>query len=302
MTRFDPTRLVAMIAALVFAAGGDAGAQPDDLFGDDETTTAVDDSLWAAASADEGRRVFRAVCAGCHGAKGDGDSEVAATMVPRPRDLTAGEYRFRSTATGKLPLRSDIMRTLERGLPGTPMPSWRAQLTAAQMRSVVLYLETLSPRFERERALTEAQVDRDTVEIVASTPALITKGREIYEEMKCADCHGPGGQGDGEAAATLTDNDGSPSHVFDFTDGRYKGGYDVFDVYRTFTTGLNGTPMPSFDGSLPSETDRWALVHYVRSLTKSRGLWFYLSNRPTHEDPSFADSGEAVTKGETDEE
>ena len=39
------------------------------------------------------------------------------------------------------------------------------------------------------------------------------------------------------------------------------------DIYRTFTTGLNGTPMPSYQQTI-SEEDRWALVDYVWSLSR----------------------------------
>ena len=35
-------------------------------------------------------------------------------------------------------------------------------------------------------------------------------------------------------------------HPFDFTTGAFKFGDTPADVYRTFNTGLNGTPMPSF--------------------------------------------------------
>ena len=37
-------------------------------------------------------------------------------------------------------------------------------------------------------------------------------------------------------------------------------------MFRTMTTGLTGTPMPSYRDSL-SEEDRWALSYYVLSLS-----------------------------------
>jgi cytochrome c oxidase cbb3-type subunit 2 len=40
----------------------------------------------------------------------------------------------------------------------------------------------------------------------------------------------------------------------------------VKDIYRTMSTGLSGTPMPSFSDSV-SEADRWALSYYVLSLS-----------------------------------
>jgi cytochrome c oxidase cbb3-type subunit 2 len=40
----------------------------------------------------------------------------------------------------------------------------------------------------------------------------------------------------------------------------------VADIYRTVSTGLSGTPMPSYSDSVP-EADRWALAYYVLSLS-----------------------------------
>ena len=283
-------RALAPLAVLALALWPRIGvAQEDDGWGDgfggsEAAEVAVD--AWANADADTGRRLFRVLCAGCHGALGDGQSRVAAAMFPAPRDLTRGEYRFRSTASGKLPLRDDLFRTLSRGLPGTVMPSWQDQLTERERRSLVLYLETLSPRFALEpRDPADVVADVAGVEPPPPTPALVERGREVYARMKCGQCHGERGRGDGTAAPTLENTDGTPSHVFDFTYGVYKGGHEPTDVYRTFMTGLTGTPMPAFDQSLPDEVDRWALVYYCLSLGRDRDLWFYLSERPTWREP-----------------
>jgi cytochrome c oxidase cbb3-type subunit 2 len=40
----------------------------------------------------------------------------------------------------------------------------------------------------------------------------------------------------------------------------------VQDIFRTMTTGLSGTPMPSYQQSLPEE-DRWALAYFVLALS-----------------------------------
>ncbi|MCY1286902.1 hypothetical protein D9M70_358820 [compost metagenome] len=38
------------------------------------------------------------------------------------------------------------------------------------------------------------------------------------------------------------------------------------DIFRTVSTGLSGTPMPSFSDTV-SEDDRWALAYFVLSLS-----------------------------------
>ncbi|MFN7972607.1 MAG: ethylbenzene dehydrogenase-related protein [Acidobacteriota bacterium] len=94
--------------------------------------------------------------------------------------------------------------------------------------------------------------------------ALVAKGREVYAKMGRAACHGEKGTGDGPRRPF--DSAGLPIRPFDFTrGGSMKGGSELADIYRTFTTGVDGTPMPSFVEALP-DADRWALASYVKSL------------------------------------
>jgi len=83
---------------------------------------------------------------------------------------------------------------------------------------------------------------------------------------KCWECHGHTGKGDGEKAPGLKDDFGFPVRPADLTSGQFKSGPAVEDIFRTMSTGLSGTPMPSYRDSLP-EQDRWALAYYVVSLS-----------------------------------
>ena len=51
------------------------------------------------------------------------------------------------------------------------------------------------------------------------------------------------------------------------TTGIFRGGRRPIDIYRRITTGIRGTPMPAIPDIL-TEEDRWALVHYVLSLSE----------------------------------
>jgi cytochrome c oxidase cbb3-type subunit I/II len=64
----------------------------------------------------------------------------------------------------------------------------------------------------------------------------------------------------------LKDDFGFPIRPADLTTGQFKSGPVVQDIFRTMSTGLSGTPMPSFQQALPEE-DRWALAYYVLSLS-----------------------------------
>ena len=73
--------------------------------------------------------------------------------------------------------------------------------------------------------------------------------RRSGKQAKCWECHGDGGKGDGEKAAGLKDDFGFPIPPANLTTGQFKSGPSVKDIFRTMTTGLSGTPMPSFSDS-----------------------------------------------------
>jgi len=98
------------------------------------------------------------------------------------------------------------------------------------------------------------------------TMAMVTHGKEIWVQAKCWECHGETGKGDGEKAAGLTDDPGFPIPPANLTSGQFKSGSAVTDIYRTISTGLNGTPMPSFRDAFP-DADRWALSYYILALS-----------------------------------
>jgi len=88
----------------------------------------------------------------------------------------------------------------------------------------------------------------------------------VWAQAKCWECHGMEGHGNGQAAASLADDAGFPIRAANLTTGQFKSGPDVKDIFRTISTGLSGTPMPSFSDTL-AEEDRWALSYYVLSLS-----------------------------------
>ena len=88
----------------------------------------------------------------------------------------------------------------------------------------------------------------------------------MWRQAKCWECHGDTGLGDGAKAPGLKDDLKFPIKPADLTTGQFKSGPAVEDIFRTMSTGLSGTPMPSYSDSLP-ETDRWALAYYVVALS-----------------------------------
>ncbi|MGH7927113.1 MAG: c-type cytochrome, partial [Candidatus Binatia bacterium] len=94
---------------------------------------------------------------------------------------------------------------------------------------------------------------------------LIAIGKGMYADAGCAQCHGPAGKGDGASAKELKDDWGEPISATDLTLKPFKSGPNPEDLYRTISTGLNGTPMPSYANVLTPE-ERWSLVSYILSI------------------------------------
>lgn len=213
------------------------------------------------ANRELGKEVFEAHCIGCHGERGNGAGPAATFLWPLPRDFTAGVFKFRTTPSGTLPTDGDLVRTITRGVRWTAMPTWH-EVGEKERLAVVTYLKTLSRRWKEDA--TEAPLVIPPAP--RATPQLLVEGKALYERAKCAECHGETGKGDGPSAGTLKDDFERPIQPADFTRGELKAGATVADVYRTMTTGLDGTPMPSFADAM-TDAERWAISYYVLSLS-----------------------------------
>jgi cytochrome c oxidase cbb3-type subunit I/II len=209
----------------------------------------------------QGREVYDEHCIGCHGPKGDGNGPAATFLFPRPRNFTAGVFKFRTTPSGSLPTDGDLYRTITRGVRWTAMPTWH-EVPDKDRVAVIAFIKTLSRRWKEERLEPAVPLPPPP----PATPQVLARGRDLYQNAKCWECHGSEGRGDGPSAAQLKDDFDLPIRPTDFTRGQLKGGAQVSDVYRALTLGLDGTPMPSFADAL-DETARWALAYYILSLS-----------------------------------
>jgi DMSO reductase family type II enzyme heme b subunit len=212
-----------------------------------------------------GKAIYAARCEACHGAEGKGDGPGAEVMIPRPRDFTIGAFKVRTTESGEAPTDADLTKVIGDGMPGTTMPAWRGILSDAQIQQVVAYLKTFdTTTFDPNAPPKPAALSASAP---ASSPALVDKGRQLYQELQCWKCHGQEGRGDGPSAFEQEDKLGFKILPADLTKPwNFRGGATATDLFRTLSTGFTGTPMPSFADST-SEEERWALVHFIRSLS-----------------------------------
>ena len=210
---------------------------------------------------ERGREVYAQRCVGCHGANGDGNGPAATFLEPRPRDFTEPAFKFRTTPSGSLPTDGDLFRTITRGVRWTAMPTWH-ELHEKDRLAVIQFIKTFAPEAWKEGH--EPPIGMP--EPPPATPGFVARGKELFRQAKCWECHGDEGKGDGPSAGQLKTDAGFPIRPTDFTRGQFKGGSNVRDIFRTMTTGLNGTPMPSFADSM-KEDERWAISYFVLSLS-----------------------------------
>ncbi len=226
------------------------------------TVAAQNVDLGTDEQREAGRVVYEAKCAHCHGSDGVPRPTVASVFRPAPRNFTTGTFKFRTTASGELPTDEDIRKSIRNGMPYTAMPPWPS-LSNADVTNLMYHIKTFSSDFSGPFGEVTAL---EMPSPHSMTDESIARGREVYETNQCSDCHGNRGLGDGPSAPTLEDRWGYPIRAADMTKRwTFRGGGTREDIYQTFTTGLDGSPMPSFEIS-PTE-DQWALVDYVYSLS-----------------------------------
>ena len=264
-----------LLGALLLLSPGSHG-QDESVEEIVEILKAKVDRLTSRAELERGRKIYLLACAPCHGVQGDGKGPAAIDFDPEPRNFRRGAYKFRTTVSGALPLDSDIVRTVREGVPGTEMPRWKNVLSEHDIHAVVQYIKTFYPYFDDPDSL---PLEEDIIEIPEERPfepslSSIAAGRKLFIDQDCVKCHGETGKGDGPQADELVDDWEMPIRPANLTLPYFKNGKRDQDIYRVFTSALNGTPMPAFDEL--TEEERWQLVDYVRSLEIEQNLAYWL--------------------------
>jgi mono/diheme cytochrome c family protein len=204
-----------------------------------------------------GTKVFAQRCVICHGPDGRGNGPAAAALIPRPRDFTLADFRYRSTAAGSPPADSDLIFTVSNGLSACAMPGFRDILSDAEIRAVVGRVKDLSGAFAGSAA--------PDLTIPPGKPAnadSLARGKGLYQSLGCTACHGE----DGRKRMLLADKKGYPLRSRDLTaPWTFRRGFDPKELWLRIATGVG--PMPSYAPAATPE-QIWDVVSYVRSLAR----------------------------------
>ncbi|MCH8312249.1 MAG: c-type cytochrome [Nitrospinae bacterium] len=239
---------------------------------------------------EQGKQVYFKRCVWCHGVEGGGDGPSADRLFTRPRNFIQGTFKIRFTDSGELPLEEDLIRTVTNGLPGSAMPAWGGFLKPKEIEAVVEFVKTLV----QDRDFNDVEDEEVFVQEFGSNPwgtkepyhlgvpqEAIDQGKKIFLKNKCFECHGGEGRGDGNP--TMKDDWGFPIVAADWQQcwnfrGSRRNHFDPFNIVRTISTGMNGTPMPNFKDEITVE-DRWKLAAFVNSLCPRKKM-DRLTNKP----------------------
>ena len=218
------------------------------------------DMTWPPASdvpanATPGQRIYIERCGFCHGPDGRGNGTSAPSMIPRPRDFTAGQFKYKSTPESVPPSDLDLIKVVTDGLHDSGMPYFRSTLSDAEIHTVVAYVKGLA-----KIPPTAAVAAIDVPPRPPVTPEGIARGAAAYADNGCAACHGD----DLRGGQWLQDAKGYPVISRDLTaPWTFRGGDAPDDVFLRLSTGLAPGPMPAY-AALPAER-RWDLVNFLES-------------------------------------
>src|ERR1039457_1707396 len=196
---------------------------------------------------------YKTLCERCHGEKGDGEGKVAWYLDPSPRDLTKAAFM-----TSKP--RDRFVTSIQEGVPGTSMPSWKNALKPEQVNGVLTYVLATFTR-EPMRDLKPHNVPERNP--VATSAASVKHGEEIFL-LRCTGCHGRKADGKGPNSQDITPK---PRNLLNYA---FVASVNDRRLFDSVLYGVQGTAMPSWIDYV-SKNDVGDIVNFIRSINRKKG-------------------------------
>jgi mono/diheme cytochrome c family protein len=235
-----------------------------------------------------GQTTYLEYCIQCHGVDGKGNGPSALGLLPPPRNLTQGLYKFPWTQYGELPHDEDFRRIIRHGLKGSAMLAW--DISDERLNAVIQYIKTFAPTVwegEGKTLGTKFDLPKDPYGPEKKTEA-IEKGKRAYHiTAACTQCHR--GYESKEAISgynkeinkvalkpadfaadlyQLKPQDSEYNYKAlppDYTYHELRSITDMESIVQRLMYGVTGSGMPGWKDVVTDE-ELWALAYYVQSL------------------------------------
>ncbi len=193
---------------------------------------------------------YAALCARCHGEKGQGDGVIATYLDPRPRDLTKVSFMQSKS-------RERLIASVKAGVPGTSMAPWGKVLGDDGSAALVDYVLG---------TLTKATIKPPTNRVIpAANPVpasaeSVARGEAVFLD-RCWGCHGKKADGHGPNAEDIQPR---PRNL---RNAPFVASLTYARLHESIKYGVQGTAMPAagFELSLDDRTIG-DLINYIESL------------------------------------
>ena len=224
----------------------------------------------ATANTDDPKRIFHDYCSVCHGEKGDGNSLARFALDPPPENFTAEKTRKELSRTHMIEVLNKGSRTKE-GKP-TAMVAWNSQLSAKHIEAVVDYIivtfmdgKVMPDDQLRAEGLEHQSHDHSSANIkpreypYGLTPR-VANGKSIYT-ANCTKCHGPKGDGRGNAARSVPDK---PRNFHDADFQEFASGFSLFSAVSR-----GKGHMPAWEKTLSNQDIADVAEYVLRTFVKA---------------------------------
>ncbi|MHB9032210.1 MAG: c-type cytochrome [Anaerolineae bacterium] len=208
---------------------------------------------WTQSGLKEGKEIFSGRCLVCHGDSGNGLGTYAGTLTVTP-------VNFKAEPFNNMP-EDEFFWHISEGVQGTVMPPWKESLTEEERWKVTRYVIAIyaRPTMHNPMEGDPPAPYADQTNPLELSLDVLDRGKMIFIR-ECYVCHGDNGRGDGPYRAVIQPGPPDFGVLSNYTD------YKDADYFWRISEGVPWTAMPAWKEVYHDESDRWALVHYIRAI------------------------------------